>query len=82
MPSPQTPDAPEKVMVSPGPGRKVPLPLPGTGVLIPAEGKAVVMTLAVQRLVRSGDLVVAKAGTTAPAPTPAAATTKTDVKEG
>jgi hypothetical protein len=45
-----------KVFVTPGAGRKVPLPLPGGG-SVPAGGATVVKTLHVVRLIASGDLV-------------------------
>jgi hypothetical protein len=63
----------EKVFVTPGPGRKTPLPLPGGG-SVPANGTTVVRTLAIERLIRSKDLVV---GTS-----PAAPAAKTNSKEG
>jgi len=72
----------EKVFVVPGEGRKTPLPLPGGGT-IPATGKTVPRSIAVERLIRSGDLVVTEAPPApapqepAPAPVPEPAPTKT-----
>lgn len=64
-----------KVFVTPGPGRKVPLPIPGGG-LVPAEGDTVVQTTAVTRLIASGDLVVGKAPEGAPPVTKSTARNK------
>jgi hypothetical protein len=47
----------ESVFVVPGAGRLVPLPLPGGG-SVPAEGKSVQRTMAVERLITTGDLVI------------------------
>jgi hypothetical protein len=44
------------IFVVPGAGRKVPLPVPG-GRSVPAAGTYVTKTLAVTRLLRTGDLV-------------------------
>lgn len=49
----------EKIFVKPGVGRKVPLPIPGTGDKVPAEGKSVVKSRAVRRLLIAKDLVEA-----------------------
>jgi hypothetical protein len=46
-----------KVFVKPGEGRKVPLPIAG-GEIIHGLGKLVTRTVAVERLIASGDLVV------------------------
>lgn len=48
----------DKIFVVPGVGRKTPLPLPGTNITIPPEGRTVTKTLAVIRLLKSGDLIV------------------------
>ncbi len=78
----------EKIFVKPGEGRKVPLPIPGTNVRVPADGRTVVKDIAVIRLLRVGDLVKteppsAATAPTAAAPAPAAtAATKTTAKEG
>lgn len=47
-----------KIFVVPGVGRKTPLPLPGTNITIPHDGRTVTKTLAVIRLLKSGDLIV------------------------
>lgn len=76
MPSQQTVKTPQKLFVKPGEGRKVPLPIPGSNLRVPAEGMNVVKTIAVIRLLRVGDLIAVEA----PAPAPAAA--KQAAKEG
>lgn len=58
MPNPQT-----KIFVAPGAGRKSPLPIPGERISVPAEGRLVTQSFAVQRLLRCGDLVAATAKT-------------------
>ena len=85
MPNPPTIKAPEKIFVKPGEGRKVPLPIPGTSVKVPADGLNVVKGFAVIRLLRVGDLVPATppaAAPAAPAPAAVSATTKSAAKEG
>ncbi len=74
MPNNPTIKPPEKMLVKPGEGRKIPLPIPGTNVKVPAEGMSVVKTMAVIRLLRVGDLVPVQAA--------APATSKQASKEG
>ena len=59
----------DKVFVTPGAGRKTPLPIPG-GPLVPAGGRVVPLNVAVQRLIRTGDLVVSQPATPAVADAP------------
>lgn len=68
MPNPQT-----KVFVVPGAGRKMPLPVPGDKISVPAEGRLVIKSLAVMRLLRCGDLVEQSAPAPVPTQTPASA---------
>ncbi len=76
MPNLPTAKAPEKIFVKPGEGRKVPLPIPGTNVRVPADGLNVVKDFAVIRLLRTGDLVAGDKPGAAPA------TTAKAIKEG
>lgn len=90
MPNPLTPSAPTRIFVVPGRGRKTPLPIPGYDNAVPAEGRLVVNSLAVLRLLRCGDLIEApspegaKATPSAAAKAVAAvgAAAPTDTKEG
>lgn len=77
MPNPQT-----RIFVVPGAGRKMPLPIPGSNAAVPAEGRLVLNSFAVQRLLRCGDLVAGAAPAAAPGATKAAIAATTDKKEG
>ena len=77
MPNPQT-----RIFVTPGAGRKTPLPIPGSNAAVPAEGRFVLNSFAAQRLLRCGDLVAGAAPAAAPGALSAAAAATTNKKEG
>lgn len=68
---------PEKIFVTVGAGRKVPLPIPGGGT-VPGLGGYVSRTMEVERLLANGDLVLgtAPAAETATPPDAAGKTAK------
>ena len=61
-----------KVFVKPGKGVRVPLPLPGGLGNVPKEGREVIRSVAIERLITSKDLVEANNPAEAPVPEPKA----------